>query len=108
MQITPIDLTALVATVLGISIVLVPVIGLTARFALTPAVEALSRLFDKGSSDKSLQILERRMELQEQEVEALRNAVRSLSEGREFERQLAAPKTETERVLGLDDSATSG
>ena len=108
MQIMPIDLTALVATVLGISIVLVPVIGLTARFALNPAVEALSRLFDKDSSDKSVQILERRMELQEQEVEALRNAVRSLSEGREFERQLAAPTPPSERVLGVKDSATSG
>ena len=40
MQIAPIDLTALVATILGISIVLVPVIGLTARFALAPTVEA--------------------------------------------------------------------
>lgn len=108
MQIMPIDLTALVATVLGISIVLVPVIGLTARFALNPTVEALSRLFEKGSTDKSVQILERRMELQEQEVEALRNAVRSLTEGRDFERQLAAPTPPNERVPGTQDSATSG
>ncbi len=108
MQITPIDLTALVATVLGISIVLVPVIGLTARYALKPTVEALSRLFEKGSTDRSLQILERRMELQEQEVEALRNAVRSLSEGREFERQLAAPPPPGAPVPGAEHSATSG
>ena len=38
MQMLPIDLTEIVAIVLGISIVLVPVIGLTARFALGPAV----------------------------------------------------------------------
>jgi hypothetical protein len=34
MQIQPVDLTALMGTILGISVVLVPVIGLTARFAL--------------------------------------------------------------------------
>ena len=108
MQIQPIDVTALVATVLGISIVLVPVIGLTARYALKPTVEALSRLFEKGSTDKSLQLMERRMELQEQEVEALRNTVRSLSEAREFERQLAAPTPLSGRAQGAEDSATSG
>ena len=100
MQIMPVDLTALVATVLGISIVLVPVIGLTARFALNPTVEALSRLFEKGSTDRSLQIMERRMELHEQEVEALRSAVRSLSEAREFERQLVTPTPASEQEPG--------
>ena len=107
MQIMPIDVTALVATILGISVVLVPVIGLTARFALKPTVEALSRLFEKGSTDRSLQILERRMELQEQEVEALRNAMRGLSEAREFERQLTAPAPPSASVPGAEDSATS-
>lgn len=91
MQILPIDLTALVATILGISIVLVPVIGLTARFALHPVADALSRLFESRNADESLQILERRLELQEQQIDALTNAVRSLSEGREFDRQLASP-----------------
>lgn len=91
MQIMPIDLTSLVATILGISIVLIPVIGLTARFALKPVVEALSRLFETRSGSERLQILERRIELQEQQIEALQQSLRSLGEAREFDRQLAAP-----------------
>jgi hypothetical protein len=37
--ITPIDLTSLVAVFTGISIFLIPMIGLTARFALKPTVQ---------------------------------------------------------------------
>ena len=92
MQIQPIDLTQLVATVLGISIVLIPVIGITARFALKPTVEALSRLFENRSTSETLQILERRIELQEQQIDVLQIQLRSLSETREFDRQLTAPR----------------
>jgi len=109
MQIQPIDLTALVATVLGISIVLVPVDRPHA--SLSPQAHrggGQPRLFEKGSTEKILPILERRMELQEQEVEGLRNAVRSLSEAREFERQLAVPTPPSERVPVVKDSVTSG
>lgn len=94
MQIQPVDLTALVGTILGISIVLVPVIGLTIRFALSPAVQALSKLFEGRGNDETLRILERRIELQEQEIAALSHAVRGLSEAQDFERQLAAPALE--------------
>jgi hypothetical protein len=77
-------------TILGISIVLVPVIGLTARFALKPVVEALSRLFEARGADESMRILERRLDLQEEQIDALQKALRSLNEGREFDRQLSA------------------
>ena len=92
MQILPIDLTSLVAVILGISIVLVPVIGFTARFALNPAVEALSKLFESRGAEDTLHILERRLELQEQEIAMLHQMVRGLNEGRDFDRQLTAPK----------------
>jgi hypothetical protein len=95
MQILPIDLTALVSVILGISVVLVPVIGLTARFALKPSVEALIRLFENRSTSETVQLLERRIDLQEQEIQALQTVVRGLSEARDFERQLAAPPTTT-------------
>lgn len=91
MQIMPVDLTSLVAVVLGISIVLIPVMGLTARFALNPVVEALSRLFETRATSESMRILEQRIELQEQQIDALQNALRSLGEAREFDRQLASP-----------------
>lgn len=92
MQILPIDLTSLVAVILGISIVLIPVIGLTARFALKPMVEALARVFENRELDESLRILERRLELQEHQLEAMQASLRQLSEARDFDRQLAAPR----------------
>jgi hypothetical protein len=91
MQILPIDVTSLVAVILGISIVLVPVIGLTARFALKPAVEALAKLFENRQLDETVRILERRMELQEHQIESLQASVQQLSDARDFDRALAAP-----------------
>ena len=98
MQLEPVNLVALVGTILGISIVLIPVIGVTARFALNPVVDALSKLFDVKNSDETLRILERRLELQEQEISVLNQAVQSLTEAHDFERQLAAPS----KVEGAD------
>jgi hypothetical protein len=93
MSVEPVDLVALVSSILGISIVLVPVIGLTARFALKPVVEALARVFESRSTDESVRILERRVELQEQQIEALQAAVRQVAETQDFDRQLAAPRS---------------
>jgi len=90
MPIAPIDLTALVATILGISIVLVPVIGITARFTLKPTVEALGRFFDHRGLDDTVHILERRIALQEQQIESLEAAVRRLADVSEFHQQLSA------------------
>jgi hypothetical protein len=95
MQILPIDITALVATVLGISIVLIPVLGVTARFALKPVVEALARVFESRDAEEAIRIMERRLELQEQEISVLSQTVRSLAEGRDFERKLANPEPQT-------------
>jgi hypothetical protein len=92
MEVLPVDLVSLIATILGISIVLIPVIGLTARFALKPVVEALARVFESRSVDETVRILERRVELQEQQIEALQASLEKLSETQEFDRQLAAPR----------------
>ena len=92
MQVLPVDLVALVSVILGISVVLVPIIGLTARFALKPVVEALARVFESRSVDETVRILERRVELQEQQIEALQSSIDKLSETQDFDRQLAAPR----------------
>ena len=98
MELVPIDLVGLVATIMGISIVLIPVVGLTARFALKPTVEALSRFFEHKGLDETVGILERRMALMEQQIESMESSVRRLAEASEFDRQLgsgpAAPKDE--------------
>ena len=87
----PVDLVGLLAVFMGISIVLVPVIGWTARFALRPTVEALSRFFDKKGSDEVVSILERRMELMELQLESIESSVQRIAETAEFDEKLAAP-----------------
>jgi hypothetical protein len=92
MQILPVDLTALIGTILGISVVLVPVIGLTARFALKPVVEAFGKSLENHSLDENFRTLERRVELQEQQIDMLQATLKEMSDAREFERQLSAPR----------------
>ena len=99
-SIQPIDLTALLSVFMGISIVLVPVIGLTARFALKPTVEALSRFFDKKGSDEAVSILERRMALMEQQLESIDSSVQRLAEAAEFDQKLAAPSKGPAQITG--------
>ena len=99
-EILPIDLTALLATFMGISLFLIPVIGLTAPFALKPTVEAVSRFFDKKGSDEAISILERRMALIEQQVESIDTNVQRLVETAEFDQKLAAPTPSPAQISG--------
>lgn len=99
MQVMPIDLTAIISVVMGISIVLIPVIGLTARFALKPTVEALSRIFEGKGRDETLRMLERRVALLEQQVDAVETSVGRLEEASRFDAALRDPGTpEPERI----------
>ena len=99
-DILPIDLTALLAVFMGVSVVLVPVIGLTARFALKPTVEALSRFFDKRGSDEAISILERRMALMEQQLESIESSVQRITDTAEFDHDLAAPAQGPAQISG--------
>lgn len=91
MEVLPIDLTALVAITLGCLMILIPVAGLTARYALKPISESIARMREGGASRESLALLERRMALLEQEVQGItevREEVRRLADELEFRRQL--------------------
>lgn len=90
MPIAPIDIIGLVATIMGMSVILIPVIGLTARFALKPTVEALSKFFESKGSDEIVRILERRVALLEQQVEFMEGNMRELDAVTEFHRELGA------------------
>lgn len=90
MQILPVDLTAVIAVIMGISIVLIPVIGLTARFALKPTVEALSRIFEGRERDESVQMLERRVALLEQQLDAMEGSLQKAQEAASFDAELRA------------------
>ncbi len=88
--IAPIDLTSLLAVFMGISIVLIPVIGLTARFALKPTVEALTQFFQTKGVEESVRILERRMALLEAQLESIDSSVSRLADASEFHQKLAS------------------
>jgi hypothetical protein len=90
----PIDLTALAGIFFGSLMVLIPIAGVTARFAMKPIVESLARLRESGAKNEAVGMLERRMALLEQEVQAIsgmRDEVSRLVEELEFHRKLASP-----------------
>jgi hypothetical protein len=92
----PINITELVAVVLGCLMVLIPVAGLTARFAVKPIVEALGRARESTMADESVALLERRTALLEQEVQnltATRAQLDRLVEELEFQRQLQSSES---------------
>ncbi|MGH7445371.1 MAG: hypothetical protein ACREKM_10860 [Longimicrobiales bacterium] len=91
MQVMPIDLTSVIAVTLGCLMVLIPVAGLTARFALKPITESIARMRESGTTNEVVALLERRVALLEQELQSvgeLRDDIRRLSEDVDFRRQL--------------------
>ena len=89
MQVLPLDITAIVAVIMGISIVLVPVIGLTARFVLKPLVQSMGHFLQSRTVEESVRILEeRRMALLEQHLESMDTAMVQLSDAADFHREL--------------------
>ncbi|HEX6309377.1 MAG TPA: hypothetical protein VFZ69_14370 [Longimicrobiales bacterium] len=95
MQAVPVDFVALSAVILGCLMFLIPIAGLTARFAIKPIVEAIARMRDGSMDRDSVQLLERRIALLEQEVHSvteLRADMLRLVEELEFNRQLSQPK----------------
>jgi len=110
LDVLPIDLTAIVAIVMGMLVVLIPIAGLTARFALKPLVESFAKLFDIQNVEGALQMSERRMALMEQQVEILEDEVRRLREGRDFDMALQAgeAKAQIPGSAGAAGSDTGG
>lgn len=88
MEVLPIDLTEIVAIVMGMSVVLIPIAGLTARFALKPLVESLGKVNEVRGVEETVAITERRVALLEQQLESMEHTVRQLEEVRDFDRAL--------------------
>lgn len=85
-------LIPLVLGTLGILTVLIPIAGLTARFALKPIVEAIARMKEvqAGATGRELNVLEQRVALLEQQYQALDSTVERIAEIKDFDRQLTA------------------
>lgn len=78
---------------MGCLMALIPIAGLTARFALKPIVEAIARMRESGTTNETIRLLERRLALLEQEQQALlemRTDVDRLSEAVDFQKKLEA------------------
>jgi sensor histidine kinase YesM len=85
-------LIPLVLGTLGILTVLIPIAGLTARFALKPIVEAIARMREvqAGATGRELNVLEQRVALLEQQYQALDSTVERIAEIKDFDRQLTS------------------
>ena len=71
METLPIDLTQLVAAIMGSLLVLIPVLGLAVRFAAKPLVDALVATRGEGARPTDLAALRTRIESLEHEVRDL-------------------------------------
>jgi hypothetical protein len=95
MPVEPINLTAITAVVMGLLVVLIPIAGVTLRFAIKPITESVARLRESGVEREKIDLLERRMALLEQELHGLggmrEDLARALEET-EFQRQLRSPQ----------------
>lgn len=86
-------LIPILAILTGGLILLIPVAGLTARFALKPIVEAIARMREgqTGASGREFAVMEKRVALLEQQVQTMEVELDRLAGAREFDRQLANP-----------------
>ena len=82
------------AIFLGLMVVLIPITGLTLRFALKPMMEALGK-YREVQGDKQLQqLLERRVSLMEEQLHSMDRSLRELAEESEFRRELESGMTQ--------------
>ncbi len=86
------DIVAVIAVTGGLLTVLIPIAGLTARFALKPIVESIARLKEvqAGTSSGNLALLDQRLSLLEQQMQSVEGSLKHLTDAREFDRQLAS------------------
>lgn len=80
------------AIFLGLMVVLIPITGLTLRFALKPVMEALGRYRETQSDQQMQQLLERRVALMEEQMHSMDRSLRELVDASEFQRELESGK----------------
>lgn len=92
--ILPIDVTGIVAVVMGMLVILIPIAGLTLRFAIKPIAEAVAKVRAAEASNREIGMLEQRVELLERQLSAMESDVHRLREVEEFHAQLKASEGE--------------
>jgi hypothetical protein len=71
--------------------VLIPIVGITARFALKPVVEAFARLKESQGAGERQALMEQRIALLEEQLHAMERDQARLLEEADFRRQLGQP-----------------
>ena len=71
------------ALIAGI-LLLIPLGGLTLRFALKPMVDSIARLMEAKNGANAVDLVDKRVALLEQELQLLRGEMRQLNDRSEF------------------------
>lgn len=83
-------LVPIVAIFMGCLIVLIPVAGFTARYAIKPITESIAKMRESSSNVREVAVLEQRVALLEQQLQHVETAVDRIATARDFERQLSS------------------
>ena len=88
MEVLPIDVVGLVAVIMGTLIVLIPVAGMTLRYALKPVVSVLDRYLRGQEKAEANRLAERRLAILEEQLDDMQRTLARLAEGAEFDARL--------------------
>jgi hypothetical protein len=92
------DIVPILAISGSILVVLIPIAGLTARFALKPLIESITDAM-RVRQGGDVQGMERRLAQMERELSTLRGELQRAADGVAFDRSLAGPPpSETPRI----------
>ena len=86
--VAPIDVTGLVAVMMGLMVVLIPITGFTARFALKPVTEAIARMREGQGAAQERALIEKRLALLESQMSNIESDMTRIADMAEFDRQL--------------------
>jgi hypothetical protein len=81
----------LTAVVIGGVALLIPIAGLTARFALKPIIEAITTYRGAQLGEERAALMEQRVALLEEQVHAMEREQQRLVEESDFRRKLESP-----------------
>jgi hypothetical protein len=81
-------IVAITAILIGGMVIILPLAGLVARFALKPLIDSYAQVRESAESGDSLRMLERRLDLLEEQVQLLERDNSRLLDAAEFQRRL--------------------
>lgn len=84
-------LVPLAAILVGGVALIIPIAGITARFALKPVVEAFARLKESQGAGDRQSLMEQRVALLEEQLHAMEREQARLIEEADFRRKLEKP-----------------